>query len=335
MQKIVCILGQTATGKSDLAVEIAKKYNGEIISADSRQTYKWLDIGSGKIKKGEMKGVKHYLLDVADPRYKRYTAADFAAAAKSAANDIFSRGKLPIICGGTGFYIESFLHENNFPPVLPNKKLRAKLSKLSAEALMKELRRLDSVRAKNIDPKNKVRIIRAIEIAKSLGHVPPQRFNLCKYKILSIGLTLPSDKLKEKIHARLMKRMRGDALIKEIKNLHKRGVSWQRLYDFGLEYRYVSIYLKSRARSNLPDSRFDLTRKEMLNELEKEIYRFAKRQMTWFHRDKNIKWFFPSEKSKIEKEVKKFLTSPALPTGQAGGEAGNKKDIPGGTSLKK
>jgi len=294
-KKIVVILGQTATGKSDLAVEIAKKNNGEIISADSRQVYRGMDVGSGKITKKEMKGVPHHLIDIADPKKERYTAADFAAAAKSAANEIFSRGKLPIICGGTGFYIESFFSGGNFPPVPPNKTLRAKLAKLSAEVLLTKLRRLDSVRAKNIDPKNKVRIIRAIEIAAALGKVPKQKWKK-NYDTLSIGLTLLPEKIKEKIHIRLMKRMRSDALIKEIKNLHSSGVSWKRLEDFGLEYRYVALYLQKK-----------LSREEMLKELEKEIYRFSKRQITWFKRDKSIKWFSPTEKNKIYKEVKNFI----------------------------
>jgi len=295
MKKIVCIVGQTATGKSDLAVEIAKKYNGEIISADSRQVYRWLNIGSGKITKREMKGVRHHLLNVADPRKERYTAADFAAAAKSAASDILSRGKLPIVCGDTGFYIEAFFHDGNLPNVPPNPKLRAKLTKLSAEALMKELRRLDPVRAKNIDSLNKIRIIRAIEIARVLGKVPKQKSKK-NYDVLSIGLTLSPEILKSKIHARLAKRMRGNALIKEVCDLRRRGISWKRLHDFGLEYRYAASYLQKK-----------LPRERILSELEREIYRYAKRQMTWFKRDKKVKWFSPKEKGRIDRETKSFI----------------------------
>ncbi len=293
-QKIVAVVGQTATGKSDLAVALARKFNGEIISADSRQVYRGLDIGSGKITRREMKGVRHYLLDIADPKKKRYTAADFAADAKSAASAIFSRNKLPIICGGTGFYIENFLH-NNLPDVPPNEKLRAKLKKLPAEVLLAKLRLLDPERGKNIDPKNKIRIIRAIEIAKALGKVP-KRKTKNHYEILTIGLTLPSKEIREKIHARLLKRMRSDALVKEVRELHKKGVCYRRLYDFGLEYRYVALYLQNK-----------ISKEKMLYELEKEIYRYAKRQMTWFRRDKNTKWFAPTEKSKIEKLVHAFI----------------------------
>ena len=295
LEKIICIVGQTATGKSDLAVALAKKYNGEIISADSRQVYRGLNIGSAKITKKEMKGVPHYLLDIADPKKERYTAADFASAAKSAATNVISRGKNPILCGGTGFYIESFLHGNDLPNVPPNKKLRKQLKKLSAEALWTKLRRLDSSRAKNIDPRNKVRVIRAIEIATTLGKIPKQKVKN-HYNALMIGLTLPPEKIKEKIHNRLVKRMRGNVLIKEIRNLHERGVSWKRLYDFGLEYRYVALYLQKK-----------ISKEKMLSEIEKESYQYAKRQMTWFKRDKKTKWFSPSEKSKIEKLVTIFI----------------------------
>jgi len=294
MSKIVCIIGQTATGKSDLGVALAKKFDGEIISADSRQVYRGLDIGSGKITKRETKGVKHYLLDIADPKGERYTAADFAADAKSAASDILSHGRLPIVCGGTGFYIENFLH-NSLPDVPPNEKLRAKLGKLPAEVLLSKLRLLDPARAKNIDPRNIVRIIRAIEIATVLGKVPKQKTKK-SYDVLSIGLTLSPEILKEKIHARLMKRMRKDALVKEVRNLHEKGVCYRRLYDFGLEYRYVALYLQNK-----------IPREKMLSELEKEIYQYAKRQMTWFKRDKNVKWFAPKENRKIEKLVAAFI----------------------------
>jgi len=309
LPKVVVVLGETATGKSDLAVKLARKFGGEIISADSRQIYRGLDIGSGKIKKNEMKGVRHYLLDIADPRKKRYTAADFASAAKSAAATILSRGKLPIVCGGTGFYIENFLRDGGLPDVPPNDKLRAKLKKLGAEVLFAKLRRLDPIRAKNIDPRNKVRVIRAIEIATALGYVPKQKTKI-NYRTLSIGLTLPPEKIREKIHARLMKRMQGDALVKEVRRLHEEGVCYRRLYDFGLEYRYVALYIQKK-----------LSREKMLSELEKEIYRYAKRQMTWFKRDtrldsrgrsvdarrENVKWFSPKENKRIEKLVKTFI----------------------------
>ena len=150
--KIIVVLGPTASGKSDLAVEIAKKTSGEIISADSRQVYKGMDIGTGKITKKEKMGVPHYLLDIASPKRRRpFTAADYQSLAKKAVKEILAKGKTPVICGGTGFYIDSLIYDYQFPKVPPDKKLRIKLEKESAAGLFKKLERLDPQRARNID----------------------------------------------------------------------------------------------------------------------------------------------------------------------------------------
>jgi len=282
LPRVLVILGPTATGKSDLAVGIARIYNGEIISADSRQVYTGLDIGSGKITKREMKGIPHHLLDIINPK-KVYTVEEFKRDASDAIADIGSRGKLPIVCGGTGFYIDALIFDEQFPAVPPNKVLRAKLWKKTTESLYKELLKLDPRRAKNIDPHNKVRIIRAIEIARVLGRVPKLKRHK-KYDAVFLGLTLPREKLRENIHKRLMKRMKNNALIREVRDLRKNGLSWKRLHSFGLEYRYVALYLQKK-----------LTKKEMLAELEWQIADFSKRQMTWFNRNKNIRWFSPGQ----------------------------------------
>src|ERR1017187_7529175 len=140
-QKILVILGPTASGKSDLAVLLAKKFNGEIVSADSRQVYRGMNEGTGKITKKEMRGIRHHLLDVADPS-KRFSAEDYRLLARASIDDITSRGKLPIICGGTGFYIDAILNENPFPNVPPNENLRKKLSKKSPVDLLLILKKL-------------------------------------------------------------------------------------------------------------------------------------------------------------------------------------------------
>lgn len=291
--KIVAIVGPTATGKSDLAVEMALLCGGEIISADSRQVYKGMDIGTGKITPSEMKGVPHHLLNVIEPK-KVFDVELFKTEAEKAITGIVSRKKLPIIAGGTGFYIDALISGEIFPDVPANKKLRATLAKKSAEALMKEITRLDPRRAKALDPFNKVRIIRAIEIARALGSVPKVK-RTKRYETLFIGLTLDPLKLREKIHTRLLKRI--DAgMIKEVSNLHKKGLSWKRLYELGLEYRYVGLYLQKK-----------ITKEEMLAQLEQEIVHYAKRQMQWFKRNIDIKWFAPGENTKIATEVKKFL----------------------------
>jgi tRNA dimethylallyltransferase len=280
MQKVIVILGQTATGKSDLAVKIAKKINGEIISADSRQVYKNLDIGTGKIKKVEMKGVLHHLLDVANPK-KKFTVAEYKKLAEEKIKEIISQEKVPIICGGTGFYIDAITKGIVFPEVPPNLKLRKVLEKKSAPELLKILIKLDKARAKNIDTQNKVRLIRAIEIAKALGKVPKIKEVKPLYKFMKIGLYLPTNKLQKKVEKRVSKMFKM-GLLNEIKKLKKLGVSDKRLKEFGFEY-------------------FKPTKEKVIL----ETIRYAKRQMTWFKRDKQIKWFDASQK--FDRDIIKLL----------------------------
>ncbi|MBU0612139.1 tRNA (adenosine(37)-N6)-dimethylallyltransferase MiaA [Patescibacteria group bacterium] len=285
--KIIVILGQTATGKSDLAVKIAKKVNGEVISADSRQVYKDLDLGTGKVTKKEMNSVPHYLLDVANAK-NRFTVALYKKLADQKIKEIVSKNKVPIICGGTGFYIDAVVNNINFPEVPPNSKLRKDLEKKSAPELYKILKGIDTRRAKNIDSKNKVRLIRAIEITKKLGKVPSLITKNPNYEFIKIGLYLPAEKLKERIKKRLKKRIKM-GMTKEMQNLHKNGLSWKRMEELGLEYRYFALYLQKK-----------ISKKEMLEKANSEIYKFAKRQMTWFKRDKEIKWFTPEEIKRLK-----------------------------------
>ncbi|GAC1413342.1 MAG: tRNA (adenosine(37)-N6)-dimethylallyltransferase MiaA [Candidatus Doudnabacteria bacterium] len=292
LPKIIAIVGPTATGKSDLAVFLAKKFNGEIISADSRQVYKGMDLGTGKITKKEMLGIKHYLLDVADPKNNIYNATKFKTEADKRIKEILKKGKLPIIAGGTGFWIDALVNNQSFPDVPPNPALRKSLDKHSEEKLLSMLRKLNPQRAANIDPKNKRRVIRAIEVAKGLkskkiiitnyGDVStPQP----KYQTLYIGLDLPNPMLTEKISKRLDQRLR-QGMINEVAELHQNGVSWKKLYDFGLEYRYVSDFLQEK-----------ITSEEMRKLLLTEIRNYAKRQRTWFKRNDKIIWLDPSQKS--------------------------------------
>lgn len=281
--KVIVILGQTATGKSSLAVKIAQKIDGEIISADSRQVYKGLNIGTGKITPKEMQGIPHYLLDVANPKNK-FSVVEYQKKAISAMADIVSRGKIPIICGGTGFYIDAITKGMIFPEVPPNLKLRKILEKKSSTELLKILKKLDLKRASNIDIKNKVRLIRAIEIAKALGKVPQIKKTTPLYKFIKIGLFLREDLLKKKIEKRLLVRMKV-GMLKEAKKLHREGLSWKRMEELGLEYRFMAFYLQNK-----------ITKQEMLKKLNSEIYKYAKRQMMWFKRDKEIKWFDASKK---------------------------------------
>ena len=264
--KVVVILGQTATGKSDLAVRIARKIGGEVISADSRQVYKNLDIGTGKITFREMRDVPHHLLDIADPK-KQFTVAEYKKLALEKITEIVERGKIPIICGGTGFYIDAIVNGTIFPNVAPNDKLRIKLIGKSVIQLFLILKKLDQRRAKNIDSKNKVRLIRAIEIAKTLGKVPQIKEVKPMYKFIKVGLYLSPDKLRKKVEKRVKKMFR-DGLKNEIKKMKKSGISQKRLKGFGFEY-------------------FNPTPEKIV----RETLKYAKRQMTWFKRDKEIKWF--------------------------------------------
>ncbi len=284
---VIVVCGPTATGKSDLAVEIGlnlakhKIGQAEIISADSRQVYRGLDIGSGKITKKEMRGVPHHLLNVCSVK-KIFTVSDFQKLANKKIEEIIARGKVPIICGGTGFYIDSIVKGLVLPEVPPNKILRKKLDKLSLDKLFLKLKKLDPERAKTIDKLNKVRLVRAIEIATALGKVPKLKVNPPaggKYNFIQIGLDMPDDKLKERIKIRLAKRMK-QGMMREVKNLHDTSkVSWKRLDSLGLEYKYIALFLQKK-----------MSKVEMLNKLETEIWHYVKRQRTWFRRDKEIIW---------------------------------------------
>lgn len=300
--KIIVILGPTASGKSEIAVKIAKKIDGEIISADSRQVYKGLNIGSGKVPRDKSKnqnyfykGIKHYLIDVASPK-RTFTVTQYQKLAKKSLTNIIKRGKIPIICGGTGLYIDALIYDYKFPKVPPQPKLRKKLEKKSTEELFKQLQKLDPRRAKNIDKNNRRRLIRALEIILVTNKPVPllnniranPRSNQCEsaYEVLKIGIKKSSEELKKLIAKRLKKRLK-EGMIEEVENLrYQYGLSWKKLNNFGLEYRYISRYLRSL-----------INKKEMINLIQKESEKYAKRQITWFKRDKNIIWIENPQKS--------------------------------------
>lgn len=335
-QKIVVIVGPTASGKSDLALRLAKKFNGEIISADSRQVYRGMDIGTGKVERDSIKykvvstkdkkegseyyskSIRHHLIDVANPK-KQFTAVDFKRLGQKAIAGITSRGKIPIIAGGTGFYIDVLLGRMQTAEVSPNLKLRKRFNKFTAEHLFEMLQKLDPERAKTIEPKNKRRLIRAIEIAvavkkNKLKTVLPMQYDrsvLATHDILWIGLK--SKNLETRIKKRLDARLKQE-MVREVINLHKQGISWKRLDNLGLEYRWVSRWLQSQKlniknqndRSKIKNFEKSFHYEKLL----REIIKYSKRQMTWFKRNPEIKWVnSPSGgQRKAENFIKKFLS---------------------------
>ncbi len=291
--KILVIVGPTASGKTSLSIELAKKFSGEVISADSRQVYRGLDIGTGKVTREEMQGVPHYLLDVADP-YEVYTVHDYVRDGRTAIDDILSRGKLPIIVGGTFFYIDALLGIATMPEVPPNAKLREELENHSTEELFEILKEKDSERAETIDPHNRRRLIRAIEIASVIGKVP-ETHAVTLYDALKIGIRIEKEELVKNIHTRLTERL-DKGMIEEVVALHTDGLSYERMTEIGIEYAYIAKYLQSM-----------ITNDEMCALIETKSWQYAKRQMTWLKRDKGVTWVRPSQVEKIESIVSEFL----------------------------
>jgi tRNA dimethylallyltransferase len=292
-KKIIVIVGQTASGKSNLAVILAKTFGGEVISADSRQVYRGLDIGTGKITKKEMRSIPHHLLDVASPT-RRFNASMYQTKARRAMTQILHRNRLPIVCGGTGFYIDALLKGLSLPEVAPNRVLRRALEKKSTQELFEILCMLDKRRAKVIDRNNPRRLIRALEIATALGRVPPlKHMPIVPTNILTIGITIPDIQLKKNIHERLIKRIRSGMVI-EARQLHKNGLSWKRFEELGLEYKFLARYLQKK-----------IAKQKMLVLLETAINQYAKRQKQWFKRDQSIVWVKNSDEALLA--VKNFI----------------------------
>lgn len=289
----IVIVGPTASGKSALAVRLALEFGGEIISADSRQVYKGLNIGSGKVTKQGMAGVPHHLLDVASPK-RTFTVAQYQKLGRQKLAQIIRRGQLPIICGGSGFYIESLTSNLTLPAVKPDLNLRRELARLSPAVLFTKLKRLDPARAKTIDRHNPRRLVRAIEIATALGKVPPLAQTPPAYQFIFLGLNPPLTELKRLIKKRLISRLK-IGLVEEVVRLRKSGLNWQRLHDLGLEYREIGNFVHKNWRDFRDASEpFRVKREEsapVLAKLETEIFKYAKRQLTWLKRwEKEIVW---------------------------------------------
>lgn len=271
---MIAVVGTNASGKSGLAVRLAERFGGEVISADSRQVFRGLDLGSGKITPDEMRGVPHHLLDVCEPD-GFFSMADFQRLAYATADGILARGKLPFLVGGTGLYVDSVADGYMLSDVKPDLKYREHLETFTTPELYQML--CDLRPGAVIDEHNRNRVMRRLE--KIHAGDPGHSRHRPRYRVLKLGVTWPREILRTRIDERLARRM-ADGMLQEVRGLLDRGVSPEFLRRLGLEYRYLSAYLLGEIQ----------TEDEMLAELSRAIKRFAKRQMTWFRRDQSIRW---------------------------------------------
>ncbi len=280
--KVVVIVGSTASGKTSLAIDVARQYNGEIISADSRQVYRGMDVGTGKdLAEYQQQEVVHHLIDIVNPQAD-FTVEQYQEKAYQAIEDILQRGKLPLLVGGTGLYVSAVVEGYQFPTETADKQqVRQRLDKKTLPQLLAVLKQVDPDSWHSIDQHNRRRVQRALEIYYTSGQ--PQSFQRHRqappYTFCKIGLRLPPLVLRQRIHDRLMHRLEHQDMVEEAQRLHQAGLSWKRMEEFGLEYRWLARYLKK-----------ELSYEDMVTHLEIDIRRFAKRQLTWFKRDRDIVW---------------------------------------------
>lgn len=273
MRKLIVIAGTNASGKSNLGVQLAAHYGGEVISADSRQVFTGLDLGSGKITQKEMMGVPHHLIDICKPG-DFFSMADFQRLAYTAIDDILARGKMPFLVGGTGLYIDSVADGYELSDRPPDLALRAHLETFETSALYEMLK--EKIPDTQIEPKNRNRVMRALERLAADDYHPGKRNP--RYDVLRLGVTWPREILKSRIDERLERRLNA-GMIDEVKALMDNGASTDFLMRLGLEYRYITQYL-------LGEMPYEI----MVEELSKAIKRFAKRQMTWFKKTASLHW---------------------------------------------
>ncbi len=281
MKKLVVILGTNASGKSELGIRLAKHFGGEIISADSRQVYRGLDLGSGKITPAQAGTVKHHLLDVAEVS-EYFSLAQYQRAAYRAIDDISGAGKMPFLLGGTGLYISAVVEGYELVDVPPNEELRAELETMPLADLVERLEQRDPDAASRIDKSNRRRLIRAVEIVSAGVANAAAQNKSPRYHCLQLGLTWPREILEKRIEKRLRDRLT-NGMIEEVAGLRSRGVSDIRLEKLGLEYRYITRYLRRELSSV----------SELQEQLGIAIRQFAKGQLTWFRRDSSIIWLDP------------------------------------------
>ena len=290
--KLIVIAGTNASGKSGLGIELALKFNAEIVSADSRQVFKRLDLGSGKVTEEEMKGVPHFLLDVAEPG-DFFSLKDYQELAYKAIDNIILRGRIPFLVGGTGLYVNSIVDGYELTDAPVDENLRKKVEAMSRDELEELLRSRLKELPETLDLNNKRRMERAAE--KVLMDKPLNLESKKKYNTLVLGVTWERQKLYKRIEERLDRRL-DQGMIEEVAGLMEKGVSDDFLYKLGLEYRYIMMYLRGRFAS----------KDEFRNKLFMEIRHLAKEQMTWFRKRNDIIWI-DMEKDPVN-EAGKLIT---------------------------
>lgn len=276
MEKLLVITGTNASGKSGLGIELAARYGAEIISADSRQVFKGLDLGSGKVTPEEMKDVPHHLLDVASPN-DFFSLSDYQRLAYGAIDDILARQKKAFLVGGTGLYVNSVVDGYNLSESAPDPVIRKQVEEKSLEELIEMLKEHNPNALTRVDLRNKRRVERAVE--KALSGDKEENPSEKRYETFVIGVTWPRDVLYERIRVRLDRRL-DEGMIDEVVRLREEGATDEFLYKLGLEYRYILMYLRGEFKD------FD----EFYETLFKEIRHLAKEQMTWFRKRKDIHW---------------------------------------------
>lgn len=291
--KVVAVVGTNASGKSALGIRLAKQFEGEIISADSRQVFRGLDLGSGKVTTEEMQGVPHYLIDVREPG-EFFSMADFQKMSYEKIEEIRARKHLPMIVGGTGLYVDSVLDGYQLSDQEPDLAYRAELEKLTTPALYAKLVTL--VPDVNVEKNNRNRVMRMLERIHDGDNVVPSK--QARYDSLRLGVSWERDVLAKRIDERIRMRLE-QGMIEEVQELLDSGVSQDFLLGLGLEYRYITQYLIG----EIPD------RDDMLAQLAHAIKKFAKRQMTWFRRNPDIIWLDMQDDAYAQAcdEIEKFL----------------------------
>ncbi len=278
---IIAIVGPTASGKTALSLDLAQKINGEIVSADSRQVYKYLDIGTDKIHESQRKGIKHHLIDIIEPN-KEFTLADYKRMAIKVINDIHRRKKIPILCGGTGLYLNAIIENYQVPKVPPQYDLRQELARYyeqnGAEALHKLLEERDPQAAERIHPNNVTYVIRAIEINVAGGHTKQENKGEPDFEVLTIGIEWPREILYERINRRVENLM-DSGLLNEVKALLMRGYDEKMPSMSSIGYQELIEFLRGNG-----------TLDEAVEKIKQNTRNYCKRQSTWFRRYKNIHW---------------------------------------------